>query len=257
MTFLRSVLMSFSMFSRIPVPHIEWDGKNMRYILCALPLVGVVVALAVLLWLWISDLLGFGVLLRAAGFTVIPVAVSGGVHLDGFCDTVDALSSHAPPEKKREILHDPHAGAFAVIGLAVYLLAFFALAAELAPNFSSVLLFSLGFPVSRALSALVSVFSPGSGGEGLLASFSGASDKKAAAVILPVFLAACAIAVLMISPVAGAAMLITAGLCAVYIRVMSRRRFGGMSGDLAGFFLQVCELAMLFALVIMQKVVVL
>jgi adenosylcobinamide-GDP ribazoletransferase len=41
--------------------------------------------------------LGFGRILFAAGFTLLPVIVTGGIHLDGFCDTTDALAAMPPP----------------------------------------------------------------------------------------------------------------------------------------------------------------
>lgn len=52
----------------------------------------------------------------------IPLLVTGGIHMDGYMDTVDALSSHQSVEKKLEILKDPNAGAFAVIYCGIYLL---------------------------------------------------------------------------------------------------------------------------------------
>ena len=57
--------------------------------------------------------------------TALPVLVSGGIHTDGFIDTVDALSSYGDKEKKLEILKDPHTGAFAIIGAIMYYLLFF------------------------------------------------------------------------------------------------------------------------------------
>ena len=104
MNILRSIAMSFSLFSRIPMPRVEWKKENMRYTLCALPLVGFAVGLFV--WLWTKLTLGlhFGSVLFAAGITLLPIAVTGGIHLDGFADTVDAISSHAEPKRKREIL---------------------------------------------------------------------------------------------------------------------------------------------------------
>ena len=36
----------------------------------------------------------------------------------------------------------------------------------------------------------------------------------------------------------------------LYYRWMSRKQFGGITGDLAGYFLQMCELAMLAVLVL-------
>ena len=51
-------------------------------------------------------------------------------------------------------------------------------------------------------------------------------------------------------PVVG--MLGAAGAVLVYYITMSRRKFGGVTGDLAGFFLQLCELGMLAGLVCAQ-----
>ena len=48
---------------------------------------------------------------------LIPVLVSGGIHLDGLLDTSDALNSYQPREKKLEILKDSNAGAFAIIAV--------------------------------------------------------------------------------------------------------------------------------------------
>ena len=98
---LRSAAMAFLMFSVIPMPRVEWKKENMRYMLCCLPLVGAVIAGALYVWMLLSRELGFGKVLYAAGLTLLPVLLSGGIHLDGFCDTADALSSHAAPERKR------------------------------------------------------------------------------------------------------------------------------------------------------------
>ena len=34
--------------------------------------------------------IGFGPTLFGAGLALLPIAVSGGIHMDGFCDVVDA-----------------------------------------------------------------------------------------------------------------------------------------------------------------------
>ena len=66
----------------------------MRYALCAFPLVGVVCALAFGVWGWAAAALDLPVLLRAAGFCLLPVWLTGGIHLDGYADTCDALASY-------------------------------------------------------------------------------------------------------------------------------------------------------------------
>ena len=66
MNALRSIAMAFAMFSRIPMPRIEWKKENMRYMLCALPLVGAVIGLALMLWVWVCLRLKIGQTLFAA-----------------------------------------------------------------------------------------------------------------------------------------------------------------------------------------------
>lgn len=48
-------------------------------------------------------------------FAVAMLLVNGGIHMDGFMDTIDALSSHKSRDDKIRILDDPHTGAFAII----------------------------------------------------------------------------------------------------------------------------------------------
>ena len=90
MNALRLIAMAFAMFSRIPMPRVEWKKENMRYMLCALPLVGAAIGLALTLWVWVCLRLKIGQTLFAAGIALIPLLLSGGIHMDGFCDTADA-----------------------------------------------------------------------------------------------------------------------------------------------------------------------
>ena len=112
---ISTVIVAFSMFSAIPMPQTEWTNKSMRYALCAFPLIGAVIGALVCLWRFVCLRMEFSEWILAAGICVLPVLVTGGIHLDGFLDTVDALSSYQPLEKKLQILKDSHAGAFAII----------------------------------------------------------------------------------------------------------------------------------------------
>ena len=108
MVVLETVCVAFAMFSALPVPRIDWNERNMRYAMAAFPLIGAVIGA---LWC-VCGALPLPDMLRAAGFCLIPVAVTGGIHLDGYADTSDALSSYGDREKKLNILQDPHCGAF-------------------------------------------------------------------------------------------------------------------------------------------------
>ena len=232
-TFFSSCVIAFSTYSRIPMPQVEWSEKNMRHTLALFPLVG----LAVGLIFWVVDgicaLLGVGMVLRAALLTAVPVVVTGGIHLDGYCDTVDALSSHASRERKLEILKDSSAGAFAVIWCGVLLLVTFGLMAEKA-------------------SALAIEHLP-SARSGMGATLK--SGSRFPWWVMGLYTAAyLAVVLLWGEPVPGLVALAAAiGFYFMYKRI-AMKVFGGFTGDLAGWFLTICELVMLAAVVVTERV---
>ena len=115
MKILYSLITAFQTYSRIPMPPVAWKPENRRYALCFFPLVGVVIGAIFLLWKKIGACLTVSPFLDGAVAALIPLAVTGGIHMDGFCDTVDARASWADREKKLSILKDPHIGSFAVL----------------------------------------------------------------------------------------------------------------------------------------------
>ncbi|MEG2137316.1 MAG: adenosylcobinamide-GDP ribazoletransferase, partial [Oscillospiraceae bacterium] len=42
------------MYSKLPVPHVEWDKKSLSWALCWFPLIGGVIGGGLLLWFWLS-----------------------------------------------------------------------------------------------------------------------------------------------------------------------------------------------------------
>ena len=240
MLVFETIIVAFSMFSALPMPQIAWNARNMRYTLCAFPLVGVVIGLACWGWTALCDTLGLPALLRGAGLCILPVVLTGGIHLDGFADTWDALSSHAAPQRKREILKDPHLGAFAAIHLGLYFVASFALWTEL-PVFRPlpvVLLFTL----SRTFSGLALTLFPLAPGSGLARSFAEAADRRRVRAVLLVLAVLLTAALLLCG--GWGCVLAAAVVFGAYYR-MTVREFEGLSGDLAGWFLQTAELWML------------
>ena len=253
MDLIRSAAMVFSMFSRFPVPRVEWKQENMRHMLACLPLVGIALGGVNALWWYLARKLSFGTLLFAAGMTALPVLLTGGIHMDGFMDTVDALSSHGDAEKKRTILKDSHAGAFAVLYCALYLLCTFALYAETGADTPLLLPVCLIPVMSRCLSAAASLTFPVYGGEGLLKTFHEAGNKKEAA--FPCLLLLISLTVIGArSFLTAAVCLIACAACLFYVYKMSRKQFGGMSGDLAGFLLEVSEIVLLLAIILCKAV---
>ena len=251
-TLWHAVVSAFSTFSVIPTPRIEWRADSLSGILGALPLVGVVIGGLGCLYLWVAQLLKLPAVLSAVVLTVLPVAVSGGIHMDGFADTVDALSSHAEPEKKRAILKDPHAGAFAVIGVCCYLLLYFGLCAALPLDWKTVGLLGITHVLARAVGALAGAVLK-SAHEGMLKTFHDAAARANVA----------ALAVWVALSLGGAAVLspLTAALFAAFgaavffgVRHTAYRQFGGMSGDLAGYAISLCSFVLTAAVVIAERI---
>ena len=250
MNFFYSLCAAFSMFSALQVP---WEKEKIRYMLVCLPFVGVVIGAVEYLWFLLCEGLQFSTALTAVGFALIPVLLTGGIHLDGFMDTVDALKSHASPERKRAILKDPHAGAFAVIGLGCYLLAWFGLCSGLVKNHETILLLGLAHVMSRSLSAVSGTLLPVRPGEGTLNVFHQAADRKAG-VLAIIWVILCAAAMVFIWPLVGGVMALGAILTLLFVRRMAMKQFEGMSGDIAGFQLQVAELVMLALMVLTERI---
>ena len=250
MIVLQTIAVALSMYSALPMPQFAWNERNMRCAMAAFPLVGVICGAAVFLWGLLARYAGFSPLLTGAGLALAPVLVTGGIHLDGFCDTTDALASHQGREKKLEILKDSHCGAFAVIGTASYLIFLTALCAELTVGNRCLLSLGLCFVLSRALSGTAVTAFPCAKNSGLVHTFSDmAAKKRSRALLLFTALAAAAGLILLGGGWAAAAAAVMFGI----YYLSSLRIFGGITGDLAGWFLQWCELLMVFALVLTEK----
>ena len=112
----------FSMYSKIPMVQFEWKEEDMRYSMCFFPLVGIVIGLLSWCWWLFCRQFGIGKMCFAFVGLAIILLVTGGIHMDGYMDTMDALHSYGSREKKLEILKDSHIGAFAVIMTVLYVL---------------------------------------------------------------------------------------------------------------------------------------
>lgn len=240
---------AFAMFSALPVPHTEWKDENMRYTLLAFPLIGLVIGLLCVVWSLVCEVLLFPALLRGAGLCAIPVLITGGIHLDGYADTWDARSSHGTVDKMQEILKDPHIGTFAVIHICVYFIVTFALWTVL-PHMRFLPVF-LSFALSRTLSGISLTMFTMRAGSGTARTFADAAEKKRVRTVLTA-----AAAVLCIGICAGGGWLMVPAALLIFYRYrrLAEKTFGGLSGDLAGWFVQTAELGMLGALCLQQFV---
>ena len=241
---LQGLLIAFSMYSRIPVPQVEWTGENRRYVLCFFPMIGAVVGAVLVLWDLFCAWRGVSGVLRGAGLAVLPVLITGGIHLDGLLDTADALAAWCTPEKRLEILKDPHVGAFAVLGGIVYFILDLGIWTEAGKD--DIPLLCLLFVLSRTLSAFAAVTFPKAKKDGMLRQETDPAASPTAVIMAAATLVTGA-AMLVLSPAFAFPMPAVCALLAamavfLYYRQMAVKIFGGTTGDLSGWFTQTCEL---------------
>ena len=152
--YVKGLYMSFGMFCAIPQPFPLWDDRAVNLVLPCFPLVGGFIGV---LWWGTTKLLilsGIHTMLASAVVALAPFLASGFLHLDGYMDSSDALLSCRPLEDKLCILKDPHAGAFAVIMLAVLFILQLAAAYAVIENRIHLALLIILPVLSRCCSAL-------------------------------------------------------------------------------------------------------
>ena len=159
MSIIKSLVIAFSMYSKIPMPHLELDEKDMKYVMGFFPLIGLITGALAYGWIYAGEILYVPDISRTLVLIILPVIITGGIHVDGYMDTCDALNSYGDREKKLAILKDSHIGAFAVIKLLVYYVLYFAAAfivVQKAGNMQ-IIIMVFTFYLSRIISGLAAV----------------------------------------------------------------------------------------------------
>ena len=236
------------MYSKIPMPMADWNKENMKYTFCFFPFIGLVIGALSYLVGWAGGKFGFNPSFVSAVLVLVPVMVTGGIHVDGLLDTSDALSSWQTTERRLEILKDPHTGAFAIIACCSYFLAAFGIWTE--AKLLDIGILGIGFILSRTLSGFGVCKFPCAKKSGLAATFAEAADRKRCTIVLIIEMILCMAAMIWLDPLRGAFACAAAVLVCLGCRHLSMQKFGGITGDTQGFFLQVCELVMAFVVIL-------
>ena len=198
------------------------------------PVVGLLVGLAV----WGALSLPLPPLPRAALALAVWTAAAGGLHEDGFMDCADAAFATVSPERRHQILKDPHVGAHAATAGALLLVLRFAALAAIAP------VAALASPVvGRLCMTLTLARGRPARADGLGAAFARDASAIAPAAIAAVLLLGIAAAARSPAPLVGAASGLAAGLAAAAFLAV---RLGGVTGDVHGAAGLIAETAALY-----------
>ena len=243
-----SFRLAFSMYSVFPARQVEKNKDNMRYILIFVPLIGLIIGFLIKEWMVVRPYLINYELLGAVVCVMVPTMLSGGAYLDGFFRTVDALCSHQPREGKLEILRDSHSGYFAIIICVCYFFIIVGIWSEVPLDSWPVLAY--GFVLSRALYGL-SIVTFKHTQESKCSLYLGSRRDQTVVVLFMIFyIAFSAASMIRIDPQMAAFCLTGALLAFLYYCYVAFHHFGGITEDIASFFVQVCEIMMPFVVLL-------
>jgi adenosylcobinamide-GDP ribazoletransferase len=218
---------ALSFFTAIPLGRrVAFDEQDLRRGAVLFPAVGALVGVVVATVAWAAH-----ILLPAPPAAILGVAsgvaVTAAFHLDGLADVADGIGASLTGRDPAEVMRDPRLGTFGVAAVALDLLLKTSLVAALV---------AAGFPwVVVAAGALSRV--PAIALAWRLPYAGGGTGVWTEGIGLAATLAAAAIALVIAVPAAHAAtvwMIVAVAVAALPLAWWSRRRLGGVAGDVFG-----------------------
>ena len=252
MKIIRNIIVAFSLYSRIPMPQFAWKEDDMKYTIGFLPLIGLVIGACEYGAMHVCYSLDLPLIVRVAIWMLIPILITGGFHIDGFMDVMDAIKSYKSPAEKLEILKDPHIGAFSVISLAEYGLIYViasALVLTDAPDYANILIAAASFFLIRAVAAILSIKCKHAKASGMLHEETKSSDTVTFIMSLVQAIIGLGVIGLVNICVALIIMLAVAIYTALFIR-KSYKEFGGVTGDMIGCYITIAELVVMICVAV-------
>jgi adenosylcobinamide-GDP ribazoletransferase len=175
----------------------------------------------------------------ASAFVVVLLAaITGGLHLDGLADTIDAVGVR-DPKRRADVMHDPHNGALGFAAIASVLLLKWTGLMTLDGDLRTIALL-LTPTLSRwaLIPVTAAFFAPHPG----MASAARPASPGLHASLGTVFVLVCSIALL------GMRGIVPVGACvalALALAVVANNYFRGISGDVLGAIVETTEVALL------------
>ncbi len=237
----KSFISAARTLTRIPVPGRGASDESDS--LFSFPVVGALVGgiIAVLAWLT-GGLAGWPA--GAGAICALTSAwITGGLHMDGLGDSVDALYGGQTGERRLEIMKDVHMGAFGVIAITLDVIIRFAAISRLAEQ-REWLWIAIPFILSRTNLVMLARLLPYARKDGGKA---GAIVQNARTAHLAAALGAAALFCCIAAGLYGLAALALSMLIILPLALWMKQTFGGVTGDLLGMANEITECSLLFA----------
>lgn len=209
------------------------------------PLVGLLVGLLGGAVFWLAHWLGLPAVIAALLALAATILVTGALHEDGLSDVADGFGGAFARDRKLEIMRDPRTGTFGALALILSVGLRTAALATLATPAAAAAGLVAAHSASRAALPAVMALLPLARASGLAGQTGKPGlDQAAIAVVLALI-----IVVLAVGIGQGLAVAILVAIWAACVALLARAQIGGYTGDVLGAVQQICEIAVLLALV--------
>lgn len=253
---MNGLLLAFQFFTVLPIKkELPLGKKEITMMYCSLPFIGGLIGTVNLLAYFIStNYLEFSPFLTAVVLVSIGFILTGGLHLDGWADTADAFFSYQAPEKRFEVLEDPRLGAFGTMALILLILIKIAFIYEALVQQIEFLYFLIAIPfIARAALNICFATLPSAKKKGLGFFFKERLVTRPVIILSVLYMLVSSLVysliwkqffILFILPIA-------IGLSIIIFRRWAMRNFNGMTGDLAGAYIEGMEVLLWFVILLL------
>lgn len=242
---IRPFFIALQFLTRLPVNiSSKPDETSTANSLLYYPLVGLIIGVLLASLAW--GLRDTPILLSAGLLLVVWVLITGGLHLDGLADSLDAWAGGlGDSERTLAIMKDPNCGPAGVVAIVLLLLLKFA-ALHAILQTGNLIILLLAPVLGRTILLLLFITTPYVRTNGLATAIVSHLPRKLLMLVFVVTL----VAVFFVAGMSGLWLITIMLLVFILSRVLMMQRIGGMTGDVAGALVEVTEVSVLVSAVL-------
>ncbi len=251
MKLIYGLIIAFGFLTRLPIAKkVDWNKENISIAIPLFSVVGLVMGTLLYIIIFLlkkTPLIGE---LNALIILFTWLILTGGLHMDGLSDLVDALSSNSDRNRILEIMSDSHIGAFGVISIVMQLLSKYILLLGLI-NYNCNFLMSLIIPRLMASYAIINYDTAKKNGFAAFFKSSVSRVHNIYTAIVGVFSFIIALIITKNMVINLAASLITIIFLLLFYHSIDKK-LGGLTGDVYGASVEIGESVYLSILFILR-----
>lgn len=241
---MRKLLIAISFFTRFPITLKDVREEEFYDSMILMPVVGILIGAILAAVAWLTGYIHVKSI-QALCVMIAYLWISGGLHLDGFGDTIDGIFSSRDHDRMMEIMKDSRLGSFGAIALILLFLTTWSSLTEILPDYPvAILLMPILGRYCAIQACCFTTYARGGGGLG----------KRVVEMTRPWHVLIYCIMVLgiayLVLQLAGIIVAVLTMLTGILLMFYIKHRVGGMTGDTIGMTIEFTQAAYLVILTV-------